>query len=112
MSSSTPATWTWDPTRKDHFYYSPEEDAWVYQSGLRVKQTAQVAKTEEYAIVLPSSWNGLLNFISLATLVLEQVLMRSYSSGPMTTILLAIEPRAALRNTPRGSEVLPNNWVH
>jgi hypothetical protein len=40
-------TWTWDPARKDYFYYSQEEEAWIYQKGHKVKQGTAAAKKEE-----------------------------------------------------------------
>jgi hypothetical protein len=46
--------WLWDPARSEHYYYSPEENAYVYQSGARIPAVSNrnvvVTDTQQYEL--------------------------------------------------------------
>ena len=47
--------WQWDPVRREYYYYSPEENACIYQSGARIalagtNQSVVATETQQYEL--------------------------------------------------------------
>jgi hypothetical protein len=38
--------WTFDPTRREFFYFSRQENCWIYQSGARIQPTQAKITTD------------------------------------------------------------------
>ena len=54
--------WQWDAARGDYWYFSSEENAFVYRSGARVmatgiNQNIGVTETQAYELFVVHSWN-------------------------------------------------------